>query len=81
MVINSEEEGKLTVPEEVDGTCFAVAVFGYHQLRGIGFLCLRVIIPLPIDKHDYIGILLYRTRFAQVGKHGVFVLTGLHASG
>ncbi len=77
------EAGAFAEVGEVDGAGRAVALLGDDDFRlafgfGVGLaVFVAVVVRLPVDEGDDVGVLLDGAGFAEVGEHGFFVAAAL----
>ena len=76
--IKRHETEKFGVEVELDFSDGAVAVFGDDEFGDISrdeVVFVLDIIIRAMEKHDHVGVLLDRARFAEVGEDGTRIIT------
>ena len=81
LAIHAVETGVPAVPPQVDGTGLSVAVLSDDALRLGLILPFLLVVCLPVQKQDDIGVLLDGAGLTQIGKHGAVVTAAFRSAG
>ena len=68
-------------PLKLHSAGLAVAVFGDDTFRQVGVGGVLVVVALPVEEHNDVGVLLDGARLTQVGEHGPLVAAALIGTG
>ena len=69
LCVERHEADMFLIEEELDTAGGTTAVLGYDEIGDVLVLGIWIVVILAVKEHDDIGILLDRTRFAEIGEH------------
>ena len=79
--VDGGEGGVLGKPLEFHRLGLTVAVLGDDALGQIVVFAVLIVVVVPVEEHDDVGVLLDGARLAQVGEHGALVGAALRSAG
>ena len=75
------ELGVVGEPYEFYGSDGTVSLFCDDDFGNVFLVGVFVVVVVTVKEHNYVGILLDRSGFSEVGKHGTVIRTLFHSPG